>query len=182
MLKFLLTASLCFTIQALPQYIGKIPNGANVPGVRAIGHVNPNGGGQRNEFGLAFAVNNLAWTKALCEADSDGDGATNGQELGDPCCIWKVGTVPQVDTATHPGVKNTFTAAQLSALKCESTNATASLSLLSSKSTLVPTVLTNSSTSTPPSTFIPKPSVSSVAALTVAINAITMVVLLVILS
>jgi hypothetical protein len=47
------------------------------------------------------------WTKELCEADSDGDGQTNGQELGDPCCVWVAG---QTDTAymmgfspSHPG-------------------------------------------------------------------------------
>jgi hypothetical protein len=26
------------------------------------------------------------WTQTLCLADSDGDGQSNGQELGDPCC------------------------------------------------------------------------------------------------
>ncbi len=28
------------------------------------------------------------WTQDLCEMDSDGDGLTNGEELGDPCCVW----------------------------------------------------------------------------------------------
>lgn len=27
------------------------------------------------------------WTVDLCKKDSDGDGFTNGQELGDPSCI-----------------------------------------------------------------------------------------------
>eukprot|EP00746_Dinoflagellata_sp_MGD_P087711 gnl/MRDRNA2_/MRDRNA2_34768_c0_seq1.p1 gnl/MRDRNA2_/MRDRNA2_34768_c0~~gnl/MRDRNA2_/MRDRNA2_34768_c0_seq1.p1 ORF type:complete len:512 (-),score=45.46 gnl/MRDRNA2_/MRDRNA2_34768_c0_seq1:513-1970(-) len=40
----------------------------------------------------------------ICSNDSDGDGFTNGEELGDPCCIWK----PGMATAwsfhiTHPG-------------------------------------------------------------------------------
>ena len=30
----------------------------------------------------------------LCQEDSDGDGLTNGAELGDPCCVWKFGFVP----------------------------------------------------------------------------------------
>jgi hypothetical protein len=29
----------------------------------------------------------LGW-KQLCVQDSDGDGESNGQELGDPCCLW----------------------------------------------------------------------------------------------
>ena len=29
------------------------------------------------------------WTEALCHMDSDGDGRTNGEELGDPDCVWQ---------------------------------------------------------------------------------------------
>ena len=35
-----------------------------------------------------FEYEELRWTRELCEKDSDGDGFTNGEELGDPCCIW----------------------------------------------------------------------------------------------
>ncbi len=31
------------------------------------------------------------WTTALASLDSDGDGATNGEELGDPGGTWSVG-------------------------------------------------------------------------------------------
>ena len=31
------------------------------------------------------------WTTALCRSDYDGDGKTNGEELGDPFCIWEKG-------------------------------------------------------------------------------------------
>ena len=46
-------------------------------------HVNVTGGGPRNLFGTAFAATTPAhtWTKALCCADSDMDGFTNGFEL-----------------------------------------------------------------------------------------------------
>ena len=40
----------------------------------------------------------------LCRKDSDGDGRTNGEELGDPHCRWTIGT--QADrnaVVTHPG-------------------------------------------------------------------------------
>ena len=41
---------------------------------------------------------------ALCKEDSDGDGMTNGQELGDPNCVWTEGTIPsRTDNITHPG-------------------------------------------------------------------------------
>lgn len=44
------------------------------------------------------------WTEALCRADSDGDGKTNGEELGDPDCTWTTGQQPRVSPApSHPG-------------------------------------------------------------------------------
>lgn len=58
---------------------------------QGIGHVDCRGGvydASLNTFGVAFIANGKAWTRALCEADSDGDGYTNGEELGDPCCMW----------------------------------------------------------------------------------------------
>ena len=65
-------------------YQAFVPNGANVPGHPGLGHVATGGGGSRNVFGLAFAAAGHSWTPAFCEADSDGDGQTNGHELGDP--------------------------------------------------------------------------------------------------
>lgn len=36
--------------------------------------------------------------------DSDGDGLTNGFELGDPCGVWKEGATPAYTTdISHPG-------------------------------------------------------------------------------
>ena len=37
--------------------------------------------------------------------DSDGDGRTNGEELGDPDCTWAPGTAPKFTSGlSHPGV------------------------------------------------------------------------------
>jgi len=33
---------------------------------------------------------------SLCEMDSDGDGKTNGEELGDPDCVWIRGQSPPI--------------------------------------------------------------------------------------
>ncbi|XP_046572551.1 MOXD1 homolog 1-like, partial [Haliotis rubra] len=63
------------------------------------------GGGARNTFGQDFADNGKEWTRALCEKDSDGDGLTNGQELGDPNCTWSQGTTNATGSPlSHPGV------------------------------------------------------------------------------
>lgn len=44
-----------------------------------------------NKFGADFKAAGYKWTKEFCEMDSDGDGVSNGAELGDPCCIFAPG-------------------------------------------------------------------------------------------
>ena len=93
---------------ARPDYRAEIPNGFNVldgdglawPGV---GHYNRGGGGPRNPFGQDFETE-LSWTETLCRKDSDGDGLSNGEELGDPECTWTPGSTPQFSVVTHPGM------------------------------------------------------------------------------
>jgi dopamine beta-monooxygenase len=92
---------------AYSSFQSQIPNGGSVmragepwPGV---GHASSSGGGTLNPFGAAWraAAN---WSRALCEADSDGDGFTNGQELGDPGCVWSAGeTAARTTDISHPG-------------------------------------------------------------------------------
>lgn len=80
---------------AHPAYRDLFPNGFNVPFNSAPGHVNRAvGGGAQSVFGKDFRLAGYKWTKELCQLDSDGDGQTNGFELGDPCCIWKIGDEP----------------------------------------------------------------------------------------
>lgn len=44
------------------------------------------------------------WTNDLCWKDSDGDGKTNGEELGDPDCEWVPNSVPKSTVSlSHPG-------------------------------------------------------------------------------
>ncbi|KAG7386882.1 hypothetical protein PHYPSEUDO_015087 [Phytophthora pseudosyringae] len=93
------------SVQGVPMFVSRIPNGANVPGVKALGHEDAVGeDSTRNLFGIAFEEAGTEWTKELCEADSDEDGQTNGQELGDPCCVWKEGGKPLwAVRVSHPG-------------------------------------------------------------------------------
>ncbi|DAZ99342.1 TPA: hypothetical protein N0F65_005193 [Lagenidium giganteum] len=127
---------------AKASYVAKIPNGDGVTGVAALGHVDPAGGGERNKFGLAFAKASYKWTKELCEADSDGDGQTNGQELGDPCCEWTTDNakLQRKDGLSHPGDASSKTdAAVLSKATCGGSKAGSKSSESASSSTPKPT-------------------------------------------
>jgi hypothetical protein len=85
LLRAIALASLASSAHGHKEYVPLNPNGAGVPGVLAIGHVNVKGGGKTNKYGADFGHVGKAWTQTLCMADSDGDGQTNGLELGDPC-------------------------------------------------------------------------------------------------
>ncbi|MBL9021740.1 MAG: hypothetical protein JNL21_06045 [Myxococcales bacterium] len=45
----------------------------------------------------------VVWGPALCNVDSDGDGWSNAAELGDPDCVWTIGSSPAKSSATNPG-------------------------------------------------------------------------------
>lgn len=100
-------AALCIsTVYAKPEFVRELPNGGAVPGIAALGHKNTIGGGALNAFGEAFEKAGFKWTTELCRADSDGDGRSNGEELGDPCCVWKntYGNFPTFSEGiSHPG-------------------------------------------------------------------------------
>lgn len=69
------------------------------------------GGTPRNSFGLALEAlvtpngREVFWGPELAALDSDGDGFTNGQELGDPAGTWQEGNERpgNADETTHPG-------------------------------------------------------------------------------
>jgi hypothetical protein len=99
-------ATAAAVVTARPTYVARLPNGDNVSGVAALGHVDPSGGGANNDFGLDFESAGESWTTEFCQQDSDGDGQTNGQELGDPCCEWvqdSNAVVQWTDGVSHPG-------------------------------------------------------------------------------
>lgn len=90
---------------ARAEYLGQIPNGTVF--ACATCHVSPAGGGPRNPFGTsteaALDGANVRWLD-LYALDSDGDGQTNGQELGDPCGDWSTGApAPRLADISAPG-------------------------------------------------------------------------------
>lgn len=89
-------------------YQNNIPNGNSVKDSTGsswagVGHNRRAGGGALNPFGVDFQNAGHQWTNTLCQKDSDGDGATNGQELGDPNCVWVQGGQPAGPATGHPG-------------------------------------------------------------------------------
>lgn len=96
---------------------GQIPNGEILS--CAACHVNPAGGGARNSFGQQIEADFLTakgftgavvWGPELAALDADGDGATNGQELGDPDGAWSVGDAAPGDAeaVTEPWNADSF--------------------------------------------------------------------------
>ena len=84
--------------------VSQVPNGNSFS--CTLCHVRPNGAGPRNAFG--DAVNAVVgrgsraefWSASLAQLDSDGDGFSNGQELGDPDGDGV--PIPEAQV-THPG-------------------------------------------------------------------------------
>lgn len=115
------STSALLNVDAYPQFVARVPNANSIAGVQALGHRNTAGGGALNPFGAAFEAQGAQWTTLLCQADSDGDGATNGEELGDPCCLWSSGGQLQRtgSQVSHPGVANAWTREQIGAMACQ---------------------------------------------------------------
>jgi hypothetical protein len=94
---------------AYPSLQSLIPNGDAVQynGMpwAGVGHAAP-GGGELNPFGRDFRAALFTWNRTLCAADSDGDGYSNGEELGDPACTFSPSVPLATDAWTlvsHPG-------------------------------------------------------------------------------
>lgn len=105
-------------VDARPARVGQIPNGSEFR--CASCHVNPSGGGALTPFGDDINQNYLTssggsgrvdWNAALAMLDSDGDGVSNGRELGDPDGAFTQGgnfTPDPNIKPTNPGDRNDF--------------------------------------------------------------------------
>ena len=83
------------------------------PGVWAgFDHLATGGGEPRNLFGIDFMDDRFSWTEELCRKDSDGDERSNGEELEDLDCVWriegdgKLTPVVQASARLHSGIVN----------------------------------------------------------------------------
>ena len=66
--------------------------------------------GHMGDFRDSVSNAGFVWTLALCQADHDLDGQSNGLEVGDPCCTWAQGTVAQFTTdLSYPGEASSMT-------------------------------------------------------------------------
>ncbi|EQC41591.1 hypothetical protein SDRG_01551 [Saprolegnia diclina VS20] len=112
-------------VVARAEYVSRLPNGNNVASSAMIGHVGS--GASLNAFGRDF---DGKWTVSLCQKDSDGDGQTNGQELGDPCCVWSEGGAPPLQTRglSNPGDRSSKRTSSALNITCNITNTMSSAS------------------------------------------------------
>ena len=97
------------TASAFGNYPGLLPNG-NVDRC-ANCHLSAGGGGPRTPFGEDVNNNGpgVQWS-LLYDLDSDGDGQTNGEELGDQCGDWTAGAAPRTTDLSNPGVDSSTSA------------------------------------------------------------------------
>ncbi|XP_060070161.1 peptidyl-glycine alpha-amidating monooxygenase-like [Ylistrum balloti] len=139
MLALLLLTVIAPYSHGFPTFQALIPNGGIIrdpcDGVTiwpGVGHQAVAGGGLVNPFGQDFLNNEKTWNLTLCVMDSDGDGVSNGEELGDPDCVWTPESNPTGLPTGHPGVcepwsdtkclKKRFHICQLPDLECDAIN------------------------------------------------------------
>lgn len=94
----LFVVSLTAPSWAIAPNVSLIPNGS----FGGCNTCHENGGGTpRNAFGLDWDTNS-DWS-VLAGLDSDGDGCSNGAELGDPDGLWTPGDTPEGEAVSLPG-------------------------------------------------------------------------------
>ena len=106
LLASLTAAALLVTLPALaqPDFMMSIPNG--FAHACSTCHDTPVPAAEWNAFGTDIKdtlVDGKPDWASVCEIDSDGDGATNGEELGDSGCTWVMGDENPVADVFHPG-------------------------------------------------------------------------------
>jgi hypothetical protein len=108
---FVVVLLLASTTNGHSSYQNRIPNkGKGALSCGAYGHLSCLSSLGLTSFGHDFKHENKRWTETLCTMDSDGDGSTNGDEVGDGCCEWSQGDDPWHTTGiTDPGKSSSRT-------------------------------------------------------------------------
>lgn len=109
----LLLATLTAKVYGIPAYRNKLPNPTTTEVCRMLGHEGCVAGAAANAFGADFKAANYEYSISFCQLDSDGDGVSNGAELGDPCCNYKEGDTEnnekiRTDDISDPSDKNSI--------------------------------------------------------------------------
>lgn len=87
------------TLLGVNGYVSLVPNGNTF----SCSTCHVSGSTSRNAFGSAFANNGHVWNATLARADSDRDGYTNGEELGDPSGTWTTRDANPSGPVYNPG-------------------------------------------------------------------------------
>ena len=113
-------------VLARPHRPAQVPNGTKFSCLTCHAVPSPSpGNGPRNLFGQEVETNfldmpgssgNVEWGPDLAVLDSDGDGVSNGAELGDPDGLWSIGQPNPGDFAdiTNPGDPSSVSAIRVS--------------------------------------------------------------------
>ena len=97
---------LLIAVKGHSSYRSSLPNAFSTQ----YGQQQSNNVGHTGNFRFLVRDAGYSWTHELCQADSDGDGQSNGLEMGDPCCTWAQGTVAAyTDALSYPGSSSSTT-------------------------------------------------------------------------
>jgi hypothetical protein len=107
---FVVLLAIALPAEARPFRVNDIPNGSKYTCLNCHGDMKAS---YNTDFGSdarfylipvgAVSTQHVDWTP-LCPLDSDRDGWTNGHELGDPDCVWKMGDPNPQSVLFNPGV------------------------------------------------------------------------------
>jgi hypothetical protein len=120
--------ALTVLVIARPHRPAQVPNGTVYQCLTCHTVSSPSpGNGPRNDFGqeveanyldVAGAQGNVQWDPVLAALDSDGDGVSNGAELGDPNGAWSIGQADPGNPSdvTNPGDPSSVSAIRISGI------------------------------------------------------------------
>ncbi len=101
MFALVLFSSVC---SARPDYVRRVPTRYGCETC----HLDPRNRNLRTGFGIDYGLSRGIWAvdedpmAGICNLDSDSDGLSNGAELGDPDCLWRIGNRLPAASVSNP--------------------------------------------------------------------------------